>query len=245
MLLPVAAILQLVDRSDLYVHNSGMLNDLRIRVQKLHANTAYIRELRLLRQIRQPVRPRNFDIIVQKEQKLSVCLRCTQIAHRREIKLHRLIKKPCTPGFVVLLEKLFYPLLVLRRASVIYHNDLIGRIVRIFLNGVNASSQNFRIVLAGNNDADQSLFCGFAGIPSCQRILDQIAVPGFSLPVGMEQNLRNVPDRETIVLSSCKTAVCLCDLQAELVINPGTHAVVQIVLSGIGFFPGILFCLGL
>ena len=154
---------------------------------------------------------------------------CAEIAHLREVERHRLIDILVAADifFAVYFKCPFDPRAVLFTTAVIDNNDFIRRGLGVFLNGLDAVQKHLRIILAGNNNADEPLRSGFVAETPCQGAADQIAVPGGQLSGRVKQNFRNMADRESSGVSSGKAAVGLRDFQAQAPVDPGAHALVQ------------------
>ena len=89
--------LKLMGRSHPEIGNPGMLNDIRIRIQKLRSHCSHMSQRSLIHQQGKPVLLNDFHIVVEKKKITSLCQGSTFITHPGKIECHGFILISHTP----------------------------------------------------------------------------------------------------------------------------------------------------
>ena len=199
MLFRIVLVLQLVHRPHPKIYDARMLDDIGSRIEKLHTDSADIRQLRFLGKIGKPAGLANLDVVIEKQEQLSACLLCTHVAHLREVEIHGLIDVLRTASVfaaVVRLENILVLRAVCLTAAIVDDNDLIGRGDRVLLDSRNAGLQDLRIILAQDNDGNQPRRRRLRTEAPRQRIVYKPAVPENRPCRAVKQDLADMPDGE-------------------------------------------------
>ena len=224
----VAPVLELVDRFPPDGKDSGMLDDVGAGIQKLHTDRSDIGKLGFLGEVGQPSGLADHDIVMQEQEHLAVGAGRADIVEPGHVERHLLIKiDRCQISLIDLVNKPLDTLPVLRIASVVHNDDLIGD-ARVLDDRTDALLEDLRIVLAGDDDADQSGRRGLLTEPPGQGFPEQVRVPGLRFVRRMEQDLRNMSDRHLLAAAPGKAAVSLGQLEAELAIDPCAQSRVRL-----------------
>ena len=206
--LAVRKMLQLMHRSDADIGNPAVLNQIAIRIQKLHPDRARPGFLRKIQHLGKPPFRQGFHIVIQKEQVIRPGFFRSAVAHVGKIKRLRLVHIVCAEKsgcFGQGRNERFNLPSVFGGASIVHQNKFIGnpgifsmRTHRLH-DRMQTLLQQLRIVLGRDDDTDRirGLFPRLFPMKLRQQLLllvsSQIEI--FSL-VPVKKNLRQMADRE-------------------------------------------------
>ena len=168
---------------------------------------------------------------MQEQEQASVGIGGAQIVKGGHIEFHFPVY---VNGAVILIDLVdqLLDLLAIGVIAAVIHNDQLEGDPGMLLDRFDAAAQDLRIILAGQDDADQPGSRGIRVITSGQRPLDQVGIPGLEFLRGVEKDLRDMADREPALTADRKTAVRLGQLHAELAVDPGTQRFIRLIPSG-------------
>ena len=105
---------------------------------------------------------------------------------------------------------------------------------------MDAAREDLRVILAGNDNADQTRLRRSRTVTPCERIPDQVRIPVLRPGVGMKQYLGNMSHRHLVSATFGKALIRLGNLEAELAVDPGTKGIIRFRTSRLLLFNRIL-----